>query len=280
MNRTLIIIGFSLYLLTKNVFGEVVISLDSTNISPGDTAVIYFKVSNSVDIGGLQFVLSPLQADNISFIRATAIGRATGWTISSNDTATAQIFLVYSASGSTISSGADSIIMLMYQISSAAHNQIIELQLSEIIISDTNLHAITNYSVRNGKMVVTETAPENILPIASFIYSPQSGVPPLTVTFEASSSSDSDGFITSYSWDFGDSTKGSGKSLSHVFQNRGEFIVTLTVVDNTGATAFISHTVFLYLQADYRRGDVNKDGKTDIFDLLELLKILTGKVPN
>ena len=42
----------------------------------------------------------------------------------------------------------------------------------------------------------------NQSPTASFTANPTSGVAPLEITFNASSSSDSDGSITSYAWDF------------------------------------------------------------------------------
>ena len=77
----------------------------------------------------------------------------------------------------------------------------------------------------------------NAAPMASFDASPSSGVAPLDVDFDASGSSDPDGSIVSYDWDFGDGTTGSGETTSHRYTAEGSFTVTLTVVDDQGATA-------------------------------------------
>ncbi len=58
--------------------------------------------------------------------------------------------------------------------------------------------------------------------------------------FDASDSYDSDGSITSYSWDYGDGETGEGVSRFHYYELPGEYLVTLTVVDDSGATDTIS----------------------------------------
>jgi PKD repeat protein len=54
--------------------------------------------------------------------------------------------------------------------------------------------------------------------------------------FNASGSSDSDGSIVEYSWDFKDGGYGSGIQVDHIFNDFGEYNVTLTVYDNDGAS--------------------------------------------
>jgi len=63
----------------------------------------------------------------------------------------------------------------------------------------------------------------------------------LTCSFDASSSSDSDGTITDYSWSFG----GSGVMVNNSFTFSGAQDVTLTVTDNNGATDSTTNTVVL-----------------------------------
>jgi len=74
-------------------------------------------------------------------------------------------------------------------------------------------------------------------PIAQFSFYPTTGLAPLEVTFDASGSSDPDGTIVRYSWDFGDGSAGLGQVISHVFLKSGTFRVGLTVTDDLGARA-------------------------------------------
>lgn len=80
---------------------------------------------------------------------------------------------------------------------------------------------------------------DNTPPLAQFTVSvdPATGPAPLTVQFDASESSDADGSIVSYAWEFGTSGTGSGVSPEHTFLRSGNQTVTLTVTDNEGATA-------------------------------------------
>ena len=56
-----------------------------------------------------------------------------------------------------------------------------------------------------------------------------------SVNFDGSGSSDPDGSIVSYAWDFGDGSTGAGISISHTYSAAGTYTVTLTVTDNEGA---------------------------------------------
>jgi len=56
------------------------------------------------------------------------------------------------------------------------------------------------------------------------------------IVFNASGSYDIDGVIVSYQWDFGDGTTGSDVSPEHVYENPGEYTVTLVITDNNGNT--------------------------------------------
>ena len=63
-----------------------------------------------------------------------------------------------------------------------------------------------------------------------------------TVSFSAADSTDVDGYIKKYEWDFGDGTKGKGVRVDHVYAAPGTYKVTLTVTDNGGATGIVATT--------------------------------------
>ncbi|MGE5198045.1 MAG: PKD domain-containing protein [Rhodospirillaceae bacterium] len=85
--------------------------------------------------------------------------------------------------------------------------------------------------------------PPNGTPVPSFTYAPSAPSTRVDVTFDASLSSDSDGRIVSYAWNFGDGSQGSGMVVEHDFRDIGTFVVTLTVTDDRGQSASISKNV-------------------------------------
>ena len=74
-------------------------------------------------------------------------------------------------------------------------------------------------------------------PLASFTATPNPATAGQAVVFNASGSSDTNGTIVSYAWDFGDSAAGTGVTASHVYASAGTYKVTLTLTDNGSNTA-------------------------------------------
>ncbi len=99
------------------------------------------------------------------------------------------------------------------------------------------LRGASNAFVAKISPTTTTTQP----PVASFT----SGCGGLTCSFDGTISSDPDGTIVSYSWNFGDGTTGSGPIVSHTYAAAGTYTVELTVTDNTGATGIQSKSVTL-----------------------------------
>ncbi len=95
------------------------------------------------------------------------------------------------------------------------------------------------YSVSNA---VSEPAGTNSAPIADFSYSPMSPTTDDTVEF-TDLSTDSDGSIVSWDWDFGDGTTSTDQNPNHVFSSEATFTVTLTVTDDFGDTGTLSQTI-------------------------------------
>jgi PKD repeat protein len=65
----------------------------------------------------------------------------------------------------------------------------------------------------------------------------------LACTFDATGSTDPDGTIASYQWDFGDSTTGTGNPATHPYATAGTRDVTLTVTDNDGGIGTTTKSV-------------------------------------
>jgi len=65
---------------------------------------------------------------------------------------------------------------------------------------------------------------------------PYSGTVGSPVSFDGSGSSDPDGTIVAYDWDFGDGNTGAGVKPSHRYVAAGTYTVSLTVTDNDGAS--------------------------------------------
>ena len=93
--------------------------------------------------------------------------------------------------------------------------------------------------VLSGCVEEEEQPPENVEPTADF----SATVDNTTVTFE-DTSSDTDGNITAWSWDFGDGTTNATQNPVHTYaEDNKTYTVTLTVTDDDGATATTTDTV-------------------------------------
>ncbi|MCG6861098.1 MAG: PKD domain-containing protein [Chromatiaceae bacterium] len=84
-------------------------------------------------------------------------------------------------------------------------------------------------------------APVNLPPTAN-TNGPYNGTVGSQVAFNSSGSDDTDGTIVSYAWDFGDGDLGAGASANHTYANAGNYVVSLTVTDDSGDAAKDSTT--------------------------------------
>jgi PKD repeat protein len=88
------------------------------------------------------------------------------------------------------------------------------------------------------------TVGANQAPVAAFTSSAQF----LVASFDGSGSSDAEGPVASYAWDFGDGSTGTGVTASHTYAAGGSYSVTLTVTDAAGATTSLTQPVTVAAQ--------------------------------
>jgi PKD repeat protein len=83
---------------------------------------------------------------------------------------------------------------------------------------------------------VTVEVTTNVAPTVSISANRTTAKESDPIAFDGSGSSDSDGTITSYEWDFGDGTTATGPTATHNFSGVGFHTVFLTVTDDDGAS--------------------------------------------
>jgi PKD repeat protein len=97
------------------------------------------------------------------------------------------------------------------------------------------------------------TVVANQPPVATFTFSCTG----LTCSFNASGSSDPDGTIASYSWNFGHGSPGAGQTTSHTYAEPGTYSVGLTVTDDDGASDTDQQNVSVSEPATMHVGDLD-----------------------
>jgi PKD repeat protein len=80
---------------------------------------------------------------------------------------------------------------------------------------------------------------KNLLPVP-MINGPYTGKIGSLISFYSKGSNDPDGTIINYIWDFNDGIISNEESPTHVYSKEGEYTITLTITDNSGAQAIIS----------------------------------------
>ena len=123
------------------------------------------------------------------------------------------------------------------------------INLDQIVLSPQTYLSTSPGAYKNDGVIltrqggVTTVAPApNQTPQVSVSATPTSGYAPLTVSFN-STSSDPDGSIVSYSWNFGDGKTSTAADPSHIYQSAGSYTAKITVTDNAGAAASASVTI-------------------------------------
>ncbi|MFL6179801.1 MAG: PKD domain-containing protein [Actinomycetes bacterium] len=124
----------------------------------------------------------------------------------------------------------------------------------DITLTVTDNRGMTSTKTRQ----VTVAQPPNVDPAADFTFSCWG----LDCDFDGTASSDSDGSIVGYTWDFGDLGSDTVDKPNHVFGSGDTYDVSLTVTDNRGGTDTVTKQVSvnpIATSIDYR-DSVSADG--------------------
>ena len=98
---------------------------------------------------------------------------------------------------------------------------------------------VAGASASTSQTVTVQTTVTNQLPVADFTFACNN----LDCSFDGSKSSDPDGSLVGYAWNFGDGSTASGMTTAHTYATAGTYSVTLTVTDDLGATASSTQSV-------------------------------------
>jgi len=95
------------------------------------------------------------------------------------------------------------------------------------------------------------------------------------VTFDGSNSTDLDGTISSYSWDFGDGNTGTGQKPTHTYNNAGTYTVKLTVTDNDDGEN--SETTSIIITESESNSNGNKSPGFELTIFISILALIIIK---
>ena len=139
-----------------------------------------------------------------------------------------------SLSARTLVTGSNGRATFTYTAPTFVAGTIPDLQLSVTpTSSDASTHIQRVVSVR-----LVQPGGITASPIANFTYLPATPTAFSNVRFDGSSSTGGLGaVVTSYVWDFGDNTSGTGVTATHQYSVPGSYVVRLTVTDSNGASS-------------------------------------------
>ena len=98
------------------------------------------------------------------------------------------------------------------------------------------LTVLDNDGARSETSLTVSVQIANAAPTASFTFVPSTPVPDEAIDFDATRSTDADGVVVTYAWDFGDGTGATEPIVEHIYEAAGIYEVVLVVADNQGRT--------------------------------------------
>ena len=142
-------------------------------------------------------------------------------------------------------------------------------QVMRIFIDGGSFNFSTMTFVREGNTT-------NNPPVAAFTTSVTSGAAPLEVNFDASTSSDPDGDILTYAWNFGNGQTATVVTPSLTFVDPGTYTVMLTVDDGNGSTSKVEKIITVS-NGDSRPAPVIPDQPSFTTDIYRNMFVESGR---
>ena len=106
-----------------------------------------------------------------------------------------------------------------------------------------NLTATNGNGINSTTSIITVSEkPSRILPVANFTSNVTSGIMPLTISFNDTST----GVPISWYWDFGDGKNSTAKSPIHTYSTTGTYTVALTATNAAGNNTTIKSNYIVY----------------------------------
>jgi len=132
-----------------------------------------------------------------------------------------------------------------------------------------NLIATDGQNVQSSAPISVTVTPTGVNPVITQPVAACYAFPGVAIPFAATATTQNQGQITGYTWNFGDKTTASGSTATHAFAENDSdyYVVTVTATDSTGATGQASTLV---LAATPYIMDQTGDSSIDVRDLLTL----------
>jgi PKD repeat protein len=205
------------------------VSVESKTIPAGGMGTIDVSVRNFPDPG-----LADIQG-SISFDPAVIqVNKATGlndyevFAADIDNTAGEVRFVVAKVSGKHIKAGG----FLQFEVKAKGkQGETSPVMLSLEVFRDADGRDVS-YSITNGTVTI---GPGGQPPQAKFTFTPENPKANEEVKF-TDQSTDPDGQVVKWEWDFGDGAKSTERNPTHKYAAKGKYTIKLTVTDNTGLT--------------------------------------------
>ena len=238
MNYRLLLILLGLLAVPVLAYGQASINVESVSTAPGGTTTIDVTVSAVPAPGVTDF--QGTFAYNPAVVHVTNIVGLNGFSgfffKNINNVAGTAAVSAAIVGGPGLTAG-DIFRLTVQAVGAAGDSSAINLTVA--VFRDANGNNIPR-TVTPGTFTIS--AVTNNPPTAAFTYTPVSPVVNQTVTF-TDASTDTDGNIVAWNWNFGDGGISTLRNPTHQYTNGGTYTVTLTVTDDDGATGSTSQTV-------------------------------------